>query len=97
MPKDWDDSLRSMIRDDPQAFIDLLLSQGQVEFVGQLPEKLKTWKLEVDALVKVVTDDEKLMLVHFEFQTRNDPTMPERLLQYNVLRNPPLKILPIHC
>ena len=96
VPKIWDESLRKMVRDNPHAFVELLLSRGQVEYVGQLPEKLKPRNPEVDALVIVQTESGEKMLIHFEFQTRNDSTMPERLLEYNVLRKPPLKNLPIH-
>src|SRR5579884_2818615 len=85
MPKIWDESLRKMVRDNPHAFVELLLPQGQVEYVGLLPEKLKPRNPEVDALVIVQTERGEKMLVHFEFQTRNDPSMPERLLEYNIL------------
>ncbi len=47
--KPWDDSLRKLVRANPQAFVSWIL--GEAEFIGGLPEKLKSWKLEVDALV----------------------------------------------
>ncbi len=37
----------------------------------------------MDALLEVLVDGKK-MLLHVEFQTYNDTTMPERLLRYNV-------------
>jgi predicted transposase YdaD len=80
--KPWDDSLRNLVRASPQAFVSLVLRNAHVS--GQLPHKLKTWKLEVDSLVEVTYEGQK-MLVHFEFQTFNDATMAERMLRYNVL------------
>jgi predicted transposase YdaD len=97
MPKPWDEGLRSMIRENPQAFIELFLSQGDVEYRGQLPEKLRTWNLEVDALVKVQAESGEEMLIHFEFQTKKDSAMPERLLQYNVLARGEYKLPVLSC
>lgn len=80
--KSWDDSLKSLVNDNPQAFILWLLGKGQ--YKEKLPYKLKMWRLEVDALLKVEVEDEE-MLLHIEFQTYHDSTMDERLLRYNVL------------
>lgn len=78
----WDDSLRSLVRANPEAFIKWLLSDAQ--YKEERPHKLKSWKLEVDALLHAIADGED-MLVHIEFQTYNDTDMAERLLRYNVL------------
>src|SRR5579872_6989573 len=43
--KPWDDSLRKLVRANPQAFVSWIL--GDAEFIDELPEKLKTWNLEV--------------------------------------------------
>ncbi len=80
--KPWDDSLRSLVRASPQAFVSLVL--GGAHFNRELPHKLKTWKQEVDSLLDVTFKGQE-MLVHLEFQTYNDPTMAERMLRYNVL------------
>jgi len=80
--KPWDDSLRSLVRASPQAFVSLVL--GDAHFNRELPHKLKTWKQEVDSLLDVTFKGQE-MLVHLEFQTYNDPTMAERMLRYNVL------------
>ncbi len=78
MAKPWDQAMRTLVRTSPQAFVDLILPDTR--FLRKEAEKLKTWQLEVDALLHVVTHGQE-MLVHFEFQTRNDPDMPERLLR----------------
>ena len=80
--KPYDDNLRQLVHAIPEAFIFWLL--GKAQLIERLPEKLQTWKLEVDALLRVVFDG-KEMLLHIEFQAYNDSSMPERLLRYNVL------------
>src|SRR5947209_5100969 len=96
----WDDALQSLVRANPEAFIRLALERAR--FKQQLPRKLKTWKLEVDALVLVTVQEEGTgaeedMLVDFEFQTYNDPDMPERLLRYNVLTRSEYKLPVLSC
>jgi predicted transposase YdaD len=78
-----DDSFKTLVRDDPLAFIHLVFPKAQL--VRQLREKLKEWKLEVDALFEILLENGEPMLVHIEFQTYNDPEMPKRLLRYNIL------------
>ena len=80
--KPWDDSLRRLVRANPQAFVTWLL--GEAQFIKELPDKLKSWQLEVDALLQTSFDGQD-MLLHIEFQTYNDSGMDERLLRYNVL------------
>jgi len=65
--KPWDDSLRKLVRANPQAFVTWLL--GEAQFIKELPDKLKTWKLEVDALLHANFDG-KERLLHIEFQSQ---------------------------
>jgi predicted transposase YdaD len=74
--------MRALVRYSPQAFVDLLLPGAY--YIKHIPEKLRNWQLEVDALLEAVVDDEDI-LIHIEFQTYHDPTIAERLLRYNVL------------
>src|SRR5205085_6383189 len=88
------------VRANPEAFIKLVLEHAR--FKQQLPRKLKTWKQEVDGLVLVTVEEEgtgleKDMLVDFEFQTYNDPDMPERLLRYNVLTRSEYQLPVLSC
>ncbi|HKV58532.1 MAG TPA: hypothetical protein VJO32_09620, partial [Ktedonobacteraceae bacterium] len=69
---------------------------GEGEFIGELPEKLKTWKLEVDALLRTFVRGHQ-MLLHIEFQTYNDLDMAERLLRYNVLLRSEYKLPVLSC
>jgi predicted transposase YdaD len=92
--KPWDDSLRKLVRANPQAFVSWIL--GEAEFIGELPEKLKSWKLEVDALLRTSVKGHQ-MLLHIEFQTYNDLEMAERLLRYNVLLRSEYKLPVVSC
>ena len=92
--KPWDDSLRKLVRANPQAFVTWIL--GEAEFIGELPEKLKTWNLEVDALLRASVKGQQ-MLLHIEFQTYNDLEMAERLLRYNVLARSEYKLPVVSC
>ncbi len=92
--KPWDDSLRKLVRANPQAFVSWIL--GDAEFIRELPEKLKSWKLEVDALLRTSVKGHQ-MLLHIEFQTYNDLEMAERLLRYNVLLRSEYKLPVVSC
>lgn len=50
---------------------------------------LQQEELHIDALLEVVANNQP-MLLHIEFQTRNDKAMRERLLRYNILRDTPI-------
>jgi predicted transposase YdaD len=80
--KIWDDSMRKLVRINPQSFLDLILPGAY--YTRFLPEKLKNWQLEVDALLEAQFNDQDV-LIHIEFQTYHDSSMGERLLRYNVL------------
>lgn len=92
--KPWDDSLRKLVRANPQAFVTWIL--GDAQFLGELPEKLKTWNLEVDALLRTAVKGQQ-MLLHIEFQTYNDLEMAERLLRYNILARSEYKLPVVSC
>ncbi len=83
MSTPYDESFKALVRDDPLAFIHLMFPKAKL--VRQLREKLKEWKLEVDALFEITLESGISILVHYEFQTYNDPQMAKRLLRYNVL------------
>lgn len=81
MTKNWDVTLRKLVRAQPQAFLKFVLSDAQ--FVRQLPDKHGDIQLEVDALF-LAEESNKNVLVNVELQTYYDPKMAERLLRYNV-------------
>jgi predicted transposase/invertase (TIGR01784 family) len=81
MAKPWDESMKTLVRANPQAFVRWLIPNAK--FLKEHREKLKDWDQEVDLLLEILVDGE-IMLLHVEFQTYNDTTMAERLLRYNV-------------
>jgi hypothetical protein len=54
MAKTWDESMRLLVRKSPQAFVDLVIPRAR--FVREYPHKLRSWQLEVDALLYVMID-----------------------------------------
>ena len=94
MLKPWDETLRRLIRNNPQAFVRLLFPRAQ--FVAVRKEKLEPEKLEVDALLDVTIDSNPALL-HIEIQTYHDGEMRERLLRYNVLTRWEYRLPVISC
>ena len=80
--KSWDSTLKRLIHVNPPAFVQWLIPNAV--FLGEQPSELESLKREVDVLLEVMIDRQR-MLLHIEFQTYNDTTMAERLLLYNVL------------
>jgi predicted transposase/invertase (TIGR01784 family) len=94
MATPWDDTLKTLVRTSPQAFVDWIAPGAR--FVGERRCELKNWKLEVDSLLDVMVGEE-LMLLHIEFQSRNDAEMGDRLLRYNVLIRGEYKLPVLSC
>jgi len=82
MPKPWDDTMKRLIRAHPQHFVSWVL-KGAI-YKAALSIELKNWTRETDFLLDVI-QNERQMLVHMEFQSREDEDMAQRLLEYNVL------------
>jgi hypothetical protein len=82
MAKPWDDTMKRLIRAHPQHFVSWVL-KGAI-FKAALSIELKNWTRETDFLLDVI-QNERHMLVHMEFQSREDEDMAQRLLEYNVL------------
>lgn len=80
--KSWDSILKRLIHVNPPAFVQWLIPNAV--FLSEQPSELESLKREVDVLLEVMIDRQR-MLLHIEFQTYNDTTMAERLLLYNVL------------
>jgi hypothetical protein len=82
MAKPWDDTMKRLIRAHPQHFVSWVL-KGAI-FKSALSIELKNWTREADFLLDVIQNDQQ-MLIHMEFQSREDEDMAQRLLEYNVL------------
>ena len=82
MAKPWDDTMKRLIRAHPQHFVSWVL-KGAI-FKAALSIELKNWTREADFLLDVI-QNERQMLIHMEFQSREDEDMAQRLLEYNIL------------
>jgi len=83
MAKLWDDTMKRLIRENPQHFVNFFLKRAL--FKDLLSVELKNRTVEADTVLKVVLDDGKEMLLHIEFQSTDDAKMEQRMLEYNVL------------
>ena len=81
MSGSWDSSLKLLINDNPQAFVNWLFEGAQV--LKKLQTEFKMHTIVADALLEVSWYDE-IFLLHIEFQSTSDPKMGERLLEYNL-------------
>lgn len=92
MAEPWDDSLKTFINENPQDFVSWLL--GDVQFKKKLQTEFKTRTIRADGLLEAVQRG-KDMLLQIEFQSTNDSTIGERLLEYSFEARRTHK-LPVH-
>ena len=92
MAEPWDDSLKTFINENPQDFVSWLLEDAQ--FKKKLQTEFKTRTIRADGLLEAVQHG-KDMLLQIEFQSTNDPTIGERLLEYSFEARRTHK-LPVH-
>ena len=92
--KMWDSTLKQLIHINPAAFVQWLVPGAA--FVQERVQELQSEKREMDALLEIVANEQS-MLLHIEFQTRNDTSMGERLLLYNVLARNAHKLPVFSC
>jgi len=90
----WDSTLKQLIHINPAAFVQWLVPGAA--FVQERVQELQSEKREMDALLEIVANEQS-MLLHIEFQTRNDTSMGERLLLYNVLARNAHKLPVFSC
>lgn len=82
MAKSWDDSIKRLVRANPQQFLSWVLKDAQ--FKDLLSLELKNQTREADALLAATLYGQDI-LVHFEFQSEKDEIMEQRTLEYSVL------------
>src|SRR5689334_143566 len=80
--KQWDSTMRRLVRANPQAFVDLVFPGARA--IKMLLEKLTGWQLEVDSAILVELEGQEV-IVNLEIQTYNDAEMANRLMRYNML------------
>jgi predicted transposase YdaD len=77
---DWDDSLKTFISENAQDFATWILKGSRVE--RKLLTEFKIRTIEADCLLEVSEDDMPLLL-QIEIQSKRDPNIGERLLEYS--------------
>jgi predicted transposase YdaD len=82
MATPYDDTLKIFVGENAQDFLSWLVKGARVK--DKLSIEFEGRKLQADALILAALPDGVEMLVEIEFQADNDPTMPERLLEYNL-------------
>ena len=82
MAKPWDDSMKMLVRANPQSLVSLLLPDAK--FQGEQDKELKARTVEADLLYNVIWRGRKIIL-HVEFQVEADKNMARRVWEYNVL------------
>ena len=83
-PHDSAKSLKELLESDPRAWLELLLNR-ELGDVRILNVDLSTITTEADLVLLV--EEVEPWLVHLEFQSSYDPTLPLRLQRYNILVN----------
>jgi predicted transposase YdaD len=80
--KIYDDTMKRLVRENPQAFVTWLLKGATYQ--SSLSLELKTSTREPDFLLAAVRNGQEVLL-HVEFQKQGDTDMAARLLEYNVM------------
>ena len=76
MANEWDDSMKMLVKANPQALVSLLLPGAK--FLGEQDKELKARTIEADLLYNVRWRGRKIIL-HVEFQLRADKNMARRV------------------
>jgi predicted transposase YdaD len=84
MPKPFDATMKELLESDPRAWLELLLGR-ELGDVRILNVDLSTITTEADSVL--LAAEVEPWLVHLEFQSSYDPTLPLRLQRYNILVN----------
>ena len=85
MPGKWDTSIKRLVGEHPEHFIQWLLPDAQ--FKGKAKHKtpnLDNRQIEADTLYEIFLN-KKRCLVHIEFQSTYDKQMARRMWEYNML------------
>jgi len=81
--KPWDDSMKLLVRQDPQALVSFLVPDAAFE--GMEDRELQAApSVTSDTLYRITWQEEQVIL-HVEFQVKRDPKMGQRLWHYNAL------------
>ena len=82
MPKKWDNFMKLLARENPQALVSLFLKGAMYE--GDMNPELITQMIIADGLYHVKWNGESIVL-HVEFQRAWKSNVPRRVWEYNAL------------
>lgn len=86
----YDRTMKLLVDGDPRAIAQFVLDRSQlphslvieVEVLGQLNTEFQGTEAEADGLLLATTADGRMFLIHIEFQSKRDPFMGDRMLDY---------------
>lgn len=81
MAQPWDNAGKQLLKESIQDVLDWLLPGAQV--TGRRSHEFESRKLEADSFHEAILDNERI-LVNVELQSKADPDMEIRLLEYNL-------------
>src|SRR5262249_1123435 len=91
-PKPWDDSMKWLVRQNPQSLVSFLVPDAVFE--SEVDRELQAPSVTADTLYRVTWQGKQIIL-HVEFQVKHDANMGRRLWHYNALTDIHTK-LPVH-
>lgn len=89
----YDRAMKLLVTSDPKALVEFVLQRARsthgmtvrvkyIEIPAELSTEFPGIDAEADGLLLITTEDGRRFLVHIEFQSKNDPLMADRLLDY---------------
>jgi hypothetical protein len=84
--KPYDNGSKRLLALSAQALLDWL-SPGS-RFTGRFSEQFQSREIEADAMIESYSPTNELEMVHIEFQSKADPNMSQRMLEYATLAFP---------
>lgn len=86
---DYDRSMKLLVAADPRAITALILHYAGIDIppesivsIKLLSTEFEGEDLDADGLLLITTIDGEQILLHIEFQSNNDTTMPDRQMAY---------------
>lgn len=84
MAKEWDRLMKMLAGANPQHFVNWVVNGG-AQFEGEMARELTVKAIEADVLFLVTIMNGQKVVLHIEFQKRNDPDMGRRVWEYNFI------------
>lgn len=103
----YDHALKSIVNANPEAIVELMIRLakqqgiivpiGTIKVVAQLSTEFQGTDADADGLLLIELEDGRRFLLHIEFQSTRDSTMPDRLIDYCLRARRKHGPLPILC